>query len=298
MSYLIGIDCGGTHIVGQVWSNYDKQLIKQVTGGPGNIVFDHDGTITNLTQVLDQLTSTYKKSDISMILVGIAGIETANAKEEVTALLNSRYGITIEIVSDAKLALLNGLKGEDGALIISGTGSVIYGRQKKQFLRAGGWGYILGDQGSAYDISKCALRTILNKTDNGEKPSKLAQVLFAHFQTTDVTTTVAKFYTQDRKTNAQAALVIAELAENGNDEARQILTNSSIALAKQAITLINRFTVPKPLTAALSGSVLQHNELIRTTLMNTIYSTYPEIKFTDITTNNAHAVLYWHKWAR
>ena len=140
MTYLIGVDCGGTHIVGQTWTTAPEHLVQSVTGGPGNVVLDYSAAVTNLTTVLDQLTAAIPASQIGLILIGIAGIETAGRADQVQKTITQRYHANTQVISDAKLALLNGLAGADGALVIAGTGSVVYGRQAGKFLRVGGWG--------------------------------------------------------------------------------------------------------------------------------------------------------------
>lgn len=297
MTYLIGVDCGGTHIVGQSWTTSPEHLVQSVTGGPGNVVLDYPAAVTNLTAVLDQITATIPTDQIGLILIGIAGIETAGRADQVQQTITQRYHANTQVISDAKLALLNGLAGADGALVIAGTGSVVYGRQAGKFLRVGGWGYVLGDEGSAYDISKRALKLVLTQTDNGQT-SQLTAPLLAQLKVTDVAAAVQKFYAQDRQTNAQLAQLIAKLAEQQNSEAITVLVTSAQALAQQVVTLYQRFAESRPQRVALSGSVLKHNRLVRDTLTTTVHQSIPTIAFNDITTNNAHAVIYWHRWTQ
>lgn len=297
MTYLIGVDCGGTHIVGQTWTTSPEHLVQSVTGGPGNVVLDYTGAVTNLTGVLDQLVASIPTDQVGLILIGIAGIETAGHADDIQQLVDQRYQIKTRVISDAKLALLNGLAGDDGLLVIAGTGSVVYGRQTGHFLRVGGWGYVLGDEGSAYDISKRALKQILTRTDAGQA-SQLTKPLLAQLNVSSVPVAVQRFYAQNRQTNAQLAQLIAGLADQGNSEAIAVLVASAQALAKQVITLYQRFDTPRPQNIVLSGSVLQHNQLVRAALTTAIHQAEPTIKFNDITTNNAHAALYWHRWAQ
>lgn len=295
MRYLIGVDCGGTHIVGQVWTATDHQLIKEVTGGPGNIVLDQTTAMQNLTLVLDQLVKLANIDTFDMILLGIAGVETSGLTDSISETIQKRYNIKTEVISDAKLALLNGLAGEDGALVIAGTGSVVYGRQAGNFLRVGGWGYILGDEGSAYAIGCAALKQVITSADD-HRNSSLAAPLLAALSATDISTAVKSFYAQDRKTNAKLALMIASLADSGDSTAISIIKHQATLLANQVLTLYQQFTDPKPAKIAISGSVLQHNALVAKTLISTIKAQLPTVEFVTIPTNNAHAVIYWHRW--
>jgi len=296
MTYLIGVDCGGTHIVGQTWiSDTTAQPYQEATAGPGNVLLDFDGAMQNLTSVLDQLVNPLPVDQIEHILIGIAGIETAGLTEQIQQIITQRYHITIDVISDAKLALLNGLSGEDGALVIAGTGSVVYGRQNGKFLRVGGWGAVLGDEGSAYDIARRALKQVLTQVDAGQT-SQLTPAILKQLQAPDIAAAVKQFYAQNRQTNAKLALPIAELATRDDPEAVMILTTATQSLAEQIMTIYQRFTDPKPTKVALSGSVLQKNPIVRTAIIDAVQRELPKIKFINIDTNNAHAVIYWHKW--
>lgn len=298
MAYLIGLDCGGTHIVGQVWSTATTPtLVNEVTGGPGNVVLDATAAVQNMTTVLDQLIQALAPQTPTLILLGVAGIETTGGAPALQAQLSQHYQLPVHVISDAKLALLNGLAGNDGTLVIAGTGSVVYGRQAGQFLRAGGWGYLLGDTGSAYDIVKAALQLVLAAHDQG-KVDPLTPTLLTALHADTLTTAVNHFYAQDRQTNAQLARIIATAAKHGNGTAQQVLTTTATALADQVLTLYRRFQAPRPRQIALSGSVLQHTPLVQQTLCAHIQAAVAEIEFTTINTNNAHAVVYWQRWAQ
>lgn len=291
MSTLIGVDCGGTHIVGQRFDT-THAMVQSVTGGPGNVVLDRKLAITNLTKVIDTLT---QNETASFILIGIAGIETAGGGDTIQDTFSTRYHCPVVVISDAKLALLNGLQGQDGAMVIAGTGSIIYGRQKGNFLRVGGWGPQLGDEGSAFDIAKSGLKAILTATDCGQKHS-LQPALFKALNAETISEAVANFYAQDRKTNAKLALVIAQAADAGDLSAQHIITTCAQHLAAQALTIQGRFHQPAPHLIALSGSVLQHNERFHAAFCQEIHTADAELKCLEIPTNNAHGVIYWPLW--
>jgi Predicted N-acetylglucosamine kinase len=291
MSYVIGLDCGGTHIVGQLWNKDSRELITEVKSGPGNVVMNYALAISNIVNTIQEILDKNNTIQIELILVGIAGIESSSKTNEVISLLTNTFNVHVEVISDAKLALLNGLEGRDGSLIISGTGSIIYGRQNNTFLRVGGLGYILGDEGSAYDISKRALQQVLNRIDANKK-SLLQDSLFSGLNAHTKNEAIAQFYTNDRKENANLARIVAKEAENKNLDAIDVLDSCSKSLANQAITMLSQFEKPIPNTIALSGSVLKNNELFNKKLRMYISNKFPECEFVNITSNNAHGVLF------
>lgn len=297
METVIGVDCGGTHITGQTWDKTTDRLIQEVTGGPGNIVLNEEIAMANLTGVLDELIAEPAGQTAALLVVGIAGIETAGSQSTVQRALEMRYHKETVIISDAKLALLNGLQGKDGALVIAGTGSVVYGRQAGAFLRAGGFGYLLGDEGSAYDIATRGVKAALSALDHDE-PTALTQTILTALGAASKTEIVSRFYARDRKTNAELAMPVAKLAEAGDAEAVAIVQTAATTLATQVVTLLDRFDSPKPNHVALSGTVLQQNTLARQTLIDTVHAIRPGVRFTDIPTNNAHAAVYWDRWTQ
>ena len=291
--YSIGVDCGGTHIVGQLWQLQPRRLLKEVAGGSGNVVVHFDTAFDNLCTVLDQLTT--ENVPIRQLLIGMAGIESKGNSHTVQKRLEARYHTPVAVISDAKLALLNGLRGTDGSLIISGTGSIIYGRQRQKFLRVGGWGYLLGDEGSAFDMACTGLRSVLAKHDAGAH-SQLAEPVLAALHVSSPQAAIGAFYAQSHAENAQLAQVIAAAAQHGNREAQAVTNQCARALANQALTLLNRYTAPFPRGIVLAGSVLQKNALFRDTLVRTIHAVYPQCDCNVVTGSNAQAVLYWDKW--
>lgn len=294
MSYVIGIDSGGTHIVGQALEKTGR-VIFETQSGPGNILLNQAQTYQNLTTILSTIFEQLDRRDCEHILVGIAGVETTNNAGEVATFLTAHFGVKTDVISDAQLALLNGLEGQDGTLVIAGTGSVVYGRQNKKMIRYGGWGFLLGDTGSAYQITASAMKEMLHQHDQ-QTASTLTQPLLAMLKAADVKQAVQIYYTLQRKDIAAFAVKIAELAESSNAEAQQILTQQAYALGDEVLGLYAHYQEPLPQRIAFSGSVLVHNTTFRQTLLSYIQQHYPEIRGHVVSTNNGRGAIFWEAW--
>ncbi|WP_334351457.1 BadF/BadG/BcrA/BcrD ATPase family protein [Companilactobacillus sp. HBUAS56257] len=294
MSYVIGIDSGGTHIVGQAF-NEDNQLLSQVQSGPGNIFLNEEETLKNLSEVIDSLITQHGRANCKYILIGIAGVETKGNSKEVAEKLTQKFQIKTYVISDAQLALLNGLEGKDGTLVISGTGSVVYGRQNQQMLRFGGWGNLLGDTGSAYKITVTAMKKMLHQYDLG-KTSSLQSTLLAQLDAQSPKEAVKNFYALNRKEIAAIALEIAKLADNADQEAIEVIKEEALALSNEIIGLFSRYQGQHPKDIALSGSVLVHNAMFRKFLTENVLKSYPDINATVVDTNNARGAIFWPLW--
>ena len=101
------------------------------------------------------------------ICLGIAGVDRPDDHAVIRGIMK-RIGCQarILVVNDALVALEAGAPEQPGVVVISGTGSIAYGRNARgEAARAGGWGYVLGDEGSGYWIGRAALRAVLRESD-------------------------------------------------------------------------------------------------------------------------------------
>src|SRR3972149_1949530 len=92
------------------------------------------------------------------------------------------YKARMLVVNDALVALEAGVPGQPGVVVISGPGSISYGRNARgEAARSGGWGYVLGDEGSGYWIGRAALRAVLRQSDHRGPETVLSPLLLDHF---------------------------------------------------------------------------------------------------------------------
>lgn len=293
MSYVIGIDSGGTHITATAYKN-NLELIT-TTAGPGNIFLNPSQTIENLTKVINNISKKLSSEKCERILIGIAGLESADNPQPYLDKIKDYFNSltkNIIFISDAKLALVNGLEGKDGFLAIAGTGSIVYGKQQNKFLRAGGWGYLLDDIGSGYRISQEAVTTALEKMDRGEN-SSLTSAILEYFKADNLKNVVSKYYKLNRTEIAAFSLKIAQAANQKNSEAIEVLQHQASLLADEIIHLIKRYPQEEvSLNLALSGSVLVNNQIIQKEIEAIVKQTYPTINITITKRSNTAAVNY------
>ncbi|MBA1395312.1 N-acetylglucosamine kinase, partial [Lactobacillus sp. XV13L] len=127
--YQIGVDAGGTHTIAIAYDMNGQQL-EQAETGPGQVNTDYSSAIANIVGAINQLIERID-GDCQRIMCGIAGLSVIGHASEVAAEISSRaYNLPTRAVTDSLLALYNGLEGDDGSLVIAGTGSVFNGLQK------------------------------------------------------------------------------------------------------------------------------------------------------------------------
>ncbi len=154
----------------------------------------------------------------------------AMAREAVRA---DRYIFT----HDASIALSGALAGEPGIIVIAGTGSIAFGRNAAgKEARAGGWGYIFGDEGGAFDLVRGALRAALRQEEGWGPRTALGELLLRATGTTSANALLHRFYTADfpRERIGAFAPLIERAAEAGDGVAQEILKGAAQALATLA----------------------------------------------------------------
>ena len=141
----------------------------------------------------------------------------------------------ITITHDAAIALEGANAGAPGAIVIAGTGSIAFGRNGQgRVARAGGWGYIYGDEGSGFDIARQALRAILRWEEGWGGPTELKRILLEHTASQDANEALHKFYTSEwpRERVAKLAPLVDSAASEGDSVAVQILERAGAQLAE------------------------------------------------------------------
>ncbi|KHD34870.1 transcriptional regulator [Clostridium acetobutylicum] len=174
MKYIIGIDGGGSKTHMKI-STLDYKVLLEVFKGPSNI---NSSTKEEVKRVFQELIMEglgklgQSLEECSAICIGTAGADRSEDKSIIEDMIRSLgYMGKIIVVNDAEIALAGGIEKREGIIVISGTGSICYGRNKEgKSARSGGWGHIIGDEGSGYDIGIRAIKAGLKSFDKrGEK---------------------------------------------------------------------------------------------------------------------------------
>lgn len=182
--YLIGIDGGGTKtrcVIGDLEGN----IIGYKVSTSGNInaiplTQLHDTLKNMIDTILSQNNIPF--DDILQIFICLAGADRVGEKEKIhQSFADSEWFDKIIIQSDAHAALAAGTWGNPGTLLIAGTGSIVYGLDGEHYFRIGGWGYLLGDEGSGFYLGKLAIRSILESHDTKLPMRPFQQNILAYF---------------------------------------------------------------------------------------------------------------------
>jgi N-acetylglucosamine kinase-like BadF-type ATPase len=138
------------------------------------------------------------------------------------------------VVNDAVIALAGATAGQPGIIAIAGTGAIAFGKNTQgKIARTGGWGYVFGDEGGAFDLVRQALRASLREEEGWGPATALRNALLEATKAPDANTLLHWFYTPEypKARIAGYAKLVDEAARAGDTIARDILHGSAQALA-------------------------------------------------------------------
>jgi len=140
-----------------------------------------------------------------------------------------------KVTTDAMIALTGATAGGAGIITIAGTGNISFGRDADgRTVRAGGWGYLFGDEGGGWDLSRRAVRACLRQHEGWGPATTLHDKMLAATGARDANEMMHWFYTEDwpRKRVASFARLVDGEAEAGDAVSRAILEEGAAALAE------------------------------------------------------------------
>ncbi len=266
-NFVIGIDGGGTKTIA-VLADSSGKIIKRTLFGPSNPnKVGYDQTIEVLKSAIKKVSIGMNKNKIASIYIALAGSLERNTKKRETIksyLLKAlpQFANLHEIIAvegDQKAAFRSGSDCGDGVVVIAGTGSIAMGWRGDNEAIAGGWDYILGDQGSAFWIGQKVLQMLCHELDGRKKESKLGMAIIKKWRVKKAKDLTEMIYTLDlvEKVASFSHLVDAS-AKRGDKAAKKILISAGDELALAALTVIKRLNLDKrEFPVVLSGGLFR-----------------------------------------
>jgi len=170
------------------------------------------------------------------------------------------------VTHDGLIALSGACAGDPGLIVIAGTGSFAFGRNAEgRTVRAGGWGYVFGDEGSAFDIVRQALRAALRFEEGWGPSSSLRQSLLAASEARDANDLLHRFYTDayPRSRVATLAPLVDRAANEGDAIAQNVIEQAATALAGLAGAVrAQLFRAGEPARVSYIGGVFRSSRLL------------------------------------
>lgn len=170
------------------------------------------------------------------------------------------------ITHDAAIALAGARAGEPGIIVIAGTGSMAYGQNARgETARAGGWGYIFGDEGGAFDIARQALRAALREHEGWGGRTALTPALIEAVGASDANEMLHLLYTDKwpRSRVADLARTVDHIAEEGDPTAIGLMQQASQQLALLVASVRRQLWIDgEPVPVSWTGGAFQSTTLL------------------------------------
>ncbi|HYA18792.1 MAG TPA: BadF/BadG/BcrA/BcrD ATPase family protein [Bryobacteraceae bacterium] len=265
MKYFLGVD-GGQSTTTAVIGDENGKTIGWATAGPCNHVAADEARAKFLRVMRECISQAAARAGLEPVgdrwpfraaCLGMSG-GTADKSALLRELLISDH---ILITDDPDIALAGALSGEPGIVVISGTGSIAFGRNARgETARVGGWGYIYGDEGSGFDIAREGLRAVMREYENWGGHTTLTPAYLNATGAADPFELLHLFYTPEwpRARVAQLAKLVDRAAEEGDPVALGILHQAARQLAMQAQSVRRRlFADGEPARSSWAGGVFE-----------------------------------------
>lgn len=241
--HVLGIDAGGTKTMCYL-ADADGVVVGEGRAGGANLQAHGELEVEKVLHAVIEAAIGERAIRPAALCLGIAGVDRADDEQVVRGILR-RLGFRDHalIVNDALVALVAGVGSQAGVVIIAGTGSIAYGVSPRgEAARAGGWGSVLGDEGSGYWIGRQALTAVMREADGRGSRTRLTSLILAHFDLPHPARLVREVYDKGLRRQAIAALgaVVERARAEGDVVAAEILRAASRELAQAAASVVER----------------------------------------------------------
>jgi len=290
MNYFLGIDGGGSKTCLLCTDTAGDAFGRRV-GGPSNLA---SYSIDIVTESLKSLIVGFieenkmKLNDCRGICLGSAGIDEESTKKiYLDIFVEIGFNCQIIMVNDSELVLESNI-AESGIALISGTGSIAIGKNRQgDIRRVGGWGAILGDEGSGYWIAVEGIKSAIESYEKRGPETKIMELILNETGNEEMHDLISYVYEEGNPSKKKIAALskVVDLAFDSDDlVAKEIYERAAWKLF-ELIASLNRILElgDSNFEVVVSGGILMNNQHIYTLLGNTLQEHYPTVRLSRVT---------------
>jgi N-acetylglucosamine kinase-like BadF-type ATPase len=286
-AFFFGIDGGGTHSRLAIVDRRGTVLARTEAGSTNIYSVSKEAVFEHLAELLVPALKAagLGKENLAAGCIGSAGLGREGERRIFRGFFDSLLGpqTPVKLCNDGEILLCGGLEGLEGYCLISGTGSMALGRSADgRMVRAGGFGYMLGDEGAAAWIGKTAIARILRSLEGRDLPSSMLEAILEKTRLTQSADLIQYVHHgADKAQVAAVAPVVTAAARKGDPLALDILHSGAAELVLLVQSVLDQSPWIKNLTLVLAGGVIEHDEILSGKLRESLSAGFPRLALTS-----------------
>jgi N-acetylglucosamine kinase-like BadF-type ATPase len=285
--FWLGIDGGGTNCRAAIVDHKGKVLGEGQAEAANLLRVGLDNAVANIKKSIHQACERagIEPIQLTAACIGLAGVSQPGYHQQMLEALKKVLPISnVSLETDARVALAGATNNAPGVVIMAGTGSIACGvNARGQFARSGGWGPIMGDEGSGSYIGRRALEAVMMAWDYRGKPTSMREPVLKHFGVSTPPELTTVIYDSSAKEKgevpgriAQLSRIAVKAAQEGDQVAQEILVAAAKELSKTTIAVIRQLRMEQDtFRVAYVGGVFEAGELILKLLREEIQKVAP-----------------------
>jgi N-acetylmuramic acid 6-phosphate etherase len=271
---LIGIDGGGSKTLALL-ADAHGAILGRGYGGCAN--YQSVGFPAAAQALSDAIAAAFADAGVPVqpvaaLCMGIAGSD--RPEDQVLYMdwaATAWPGVPVSVVNDAQLVLAAGTPEGAGVALIAGTGSIVYGQAPDgRLARAGGWGHVMGDEGSGYAVGQAALQAVMRAFDGRERSTGLTEAVLRYWGLGAPSDLVGQVYRTGMGPAEVASLapLVHAAAEQGDAVALDILAEAGRELALAVTAVIEQLRIAGAVACGLAGGLIVNGPLLRVAFLD------------------------------
>jgi N-acetylglucosamine kinase-like BadF-type ATPase len=281
--YLLGVDGGATKTLAAVLDLEDRVLHVGHAGPSNEDAVGPEAAVAALHEAADEAIAAagIERASLGAAVLAIAGTST----DSIAANLRNRRDDGWIVVNDVVGAWATVNAGGPAVAAIAGTGSNVFGVSADgRAWRTGGWGHLLGDEGSGYWLGNESIRAALRDRDGSGPPTRLGEVASAFFGVADIEAVVTLVYSKPLTKSEIAALAVetGKLAEEGDEVSKALYDHGAELLGGQIAAVIEHAGLTGSFPVGLIGSAYRAGEVFIAPLRRRVAASAPEARITRV----------------
>ena len=261
--HVLGIDAGGTKTIALL-ADADGHILAEGRAGAANLQTEGELEVEKILHTVIDRATDGRDITLAAVCLGVAGVDREDDARIMRNIMRRMgYRSNTLIVNDALIALVAGAGANPGVVVVAGTGSIAYGvSHQGMAARAGGWGPILGDEGSGYWVGRRALAAVMRDADSRGPRTTLTSLVLRHFGLPNPQALVPEIYhqPQGRRAIASLAAVVDHSRAEGDPVATEIMTLAADELSLAAASVIRRLDMRgEQFPILLAGGMLKES---------------------------------------